>query len=548
MSSASLRWLLLGCSMSLVAAQTPAPAAQNPPAPTTPAPAPTVPLPDIVHAWDDLVGDVIPNAPIDPVLKPPQLPVSHKPLDEFGNHFFFESRTEYIRQDAFFSGLPTTTGVINAPITNIFNPAGVPYPDAFQPSANSIYELINLGTRGWLSDRLNTNFTVRYREDLTHIDAGSEFQSPITAFPAARRFELLTGEIELHGESGDGALRNSTLSVGRLHEYSTDLASFDGVAFGDRIGKVSFSVFGGRRFTYFGDPVQRAIGGSEILFRLPHNTTLEYQNLFYVKGSHRVTLRKGWEKSITASSSLSMVGGHLTNSDTRLLWFPRDGKTTLRLGFQQELTDKDYVFDYTELARNNNPLFDSLLRLNLGQLTPFSQVFVDGRRDLITNRLRTGGSAIVRRLVPEALQGPFNDSFEDYRLNFQFYPWPKIETFWEYHLRDTHRRSPVGATAFDDVTIAGETREADFRGEIRHSFGHGRLTVSAGGFYRTIDLQDRFFYLPNTITKGVIGSFNFKFDSHTRVYFNYSLDRDFYVFQPDLSRAQTLRVGLIWRY
>ena len=44
------------------------------------------------------------------------------------------------------TGLPTAAGVINAPITGVFNPAGIPYPDAFQPDADRVYEFLDFGT------------------------------------------------------------------------------------------------------------------------------------------------------------------------------------------------------------------------------------------------------------------------------------------------------------------------------------------------------------------------------------------------------------------
>src|SRR5439155_12247489 len=113
------------------------------------------------------------------------------------------------------------------------------------------------------------NFTFRYRQDLTHVTAGSPFQSVISAFSRGRRIEMLTGTVEVHGGPGDGALTHSSLLLGRQSQYSTDVASFDGVTYTQMAGRARFTVFGGRRFTYFDDPVQRAIGGSEVLIRLP---------------------------------------------------------------------------------------------------------------------------------------------------------------------------------------------------------------------------------------------------------------------------------------
>ena len=64
-------------------------------------------------------------------------------------------------------------GVINAPDTGTFNPAGIPSPAAFQPGSNRVDSFISLGTRGYGSDRVNTHFSLRYRQDLTKVPLGS---------------------------------------------------------------------------------------------------------------------------------------------------------------------------------------------------------------------------------------------------------------------------------------------------------------------------------------------------------------------------------------
>src|SRR4029077_14900311 len=104
----------------------------------------------IEEAWDSILPDAKPHAAVRPA------------ESDFGNHFFFESRTEYWRFNTSFTGLPTVTGVINAPFTGIFNPNGIPYPAAFQPAANRLYSFLDWGTRGWLNDSVNTHFALRY--------------------------------------------------------------------------------------------------------------------------------------------------------------------------------------------------------------------------------------------------------------------------------------------------------------------------------------------------------------------------------------------------
>ena len=113
---------------------------------------------------------------------------------QFCQSLVFESRTNYQRYLTDFTGSPTTTGVFDTPNTGIFNPAGIPYPQAFQPGANRLYSFIDFGTRGYLSDRINTHFALRYDQDLTRVDTGSPAENSTETFAGNRGIELLDAE------------------------------------------------------------------------------------------------------------------------------------------------------------------------------------------------------------------------------------------------------------------------------------------------------------------------------------------------------------------
>ena len=227
-----------------------------------------------------MLSDVIPQAEADPALVVDQIEIKKTGAGNFGDHFFFETRTEYIRQETSFSGLPTPTGVINVEPTDFANPDGIPYPPAFQPNTDHIYSFMNWGTRGWLSPKVNTNFSFRYRQDLSHVEDGSPSLSILNTFPQNRRLELMSGTIEVNGLASRGALANSSLRIGRQYVHGAELAAFDGGSFTLPRGRFTLTLFGGRRFTYYSDPEQRALGGGSLLLRLPGDSNLEYEALF----------------------------------------------------------------------------------------------------------------------------------------------------------------------------------------------------------------------------------------------------------------------------
>ena len=492
----------------------------------------------IDQAWDSILsGSTTPGRAAAAL---PAGPSWDAGSQKFLDHFFFESRTEYERYGTSFTGLPTITGVINAPFTGVFNPNGIPYPPAFQPNAGRAFEFLDFGTRGWLSERVNTHFALRYEQDLSHVDAGAPAQNILETFASNRRLDIVSASLELKMPAG------TSLQVGRQYVYGAELAALDGAAFTVDRAPFSLTLFGGRRFTFFGDPQQRAIGGANLLFRLHGNASLEYQGLWYIKGTNSLVYRQRIGGAWLVSSFLRAYGGAPVDFSAQALYSARNGKSLVRLSFFQKLTDKDYLYDYTIAARDRGA-YSSVPRLYLGPFAPFSQFVAEARRTVAPG-LRIGGTVWVRRLNNTNDQSAFDTSFQDYRFDAQWLPRKKLEAFLEYHQHDSDRLSPLNATTFDDVSRAGETSVKDLSGEIGRSFAEGTLRLSGGAYYRRISLQDRFFTIQGLHQAGWLVSAWWRLDRHTRLYADYNLDNDFFLFRPDLKNSRALRLGVSWRY
>jgi len=514
--------------------------------PKTSNPADSSPAPTIDAAWDSLLKDTIPQSPPDPALAVAQTHYETSPAGDFLNHFFMDTRTEYLHTQTFFTGLPTATGVIDAPITPIFTP-GVPYPNAFQPDTNIIYSFLNWGTRGWLSDRVSSNFSFAYSQDLTHVTDASPQLDVLNTFGSNRRLELVSGYIDINGRPSDGIFEGTSLRVGRQTVYGAELAEMDGASFTMDRPKFSWTLFAGRRFTYFSNPDQRAMGGGNFLYRFNENSSLEYDTFYYIKGTnafrYRQVLGGGWFFSV----GFRMVGSYPVDFAADALWTPSDGKTSLRLSFAQKITNKDYFYDYTFSARDFDP-HNPLLRLNLEALHPHTQFVINGSR-AINPKLRLGGDVWIRRLNDRQDVGPFDTSFEDFRAHAQILPWNKTDLLVGYHFRHSDDRGySTPPTQFDDLSGTGETQIQDISVEIGRSFMDGRLHLQAGGFYRHLDFRDQFTVITGAHDKGVLANASFNIDSRTRVYMDYGLDTDYTVFRPAIQNSQTFRFGMAWRY
>ncbi|MGH9512376.1 MAG: hypothetical protein ACRD2U_09610 [Terriglobales bacterium] len=504
------------------------------------------PVPNIANAWDGVLKDTSSQAP-PPVLTPAQTPYESTPAAAFLNHFFANTRTEYLRTQTFFSGLPTATGVIDAVPGSAFNPAGTPYPPAFQSSTNIVSSLLNWGTRGWLSDRVNSNFSFAYSQGLTNVTDASPQLSILNTFGSDRRLELVSGYIDINGRAADGLFAGTSLRLGRQAIYGAELAEMDGASFTVTRPRYSWTLYAGRRFTFFSDPDQRAMGGGNFLFRLSDNSTLEYETFYYIKGSNLFRYRHTIGDAWLFVAAFRMVGSSPTDFSADVAWNPKDGKTSLRLNFAQKITDKDYFFDYAYDARDLDP-YNPLRRLNLEALHPHTQFVVDVSR-AINSRLRLGGDIWVRRLDDRQDAGPFDTSFQDYRTHAQIFLWSRTDLLAEYHQRNSDDRTGSAApTQFDDLSTTGETRVQDLSLEIGRSFVDGRLNLRAGGFYRQLNFRDLFTVISDARDKGVLANASFTLDSHTRLYLDYDLDTDYAVFRPDIQNSQTFRFGMAWRY
>ncbi|HTW66694.1 MAG TPA: hypothetical protein VME17_18870 [Bryobacteraceae bacterium] len=494
--------------------------------------------------WNSLLQG--PASAPDPALNPPQIGGKETPAN-LPDHFYFEGRTDFYRYDTSFNtGVPTITGIIDEPSTGTFNPAGYPDPAVFQPSANRYETLLDMGTQGFGSDRVDTHFTLRQEQDLTAVYPGAPAQDILETFPGNREYQVLDASVDIHGKPSDGYWSGLDMQIGRINIYGAELASLDGAAITLNRPRFKVTAYAGRRFTYFSEPGPRAIGGANVEYRLSRDTSLEYDGLWYIKGSHNFGVRKRIGNAWLWTTYLRVVGGSPTNVNSQVMYAPINGKTSLRVSFAEELSANDYAFDYTEVATDHDS-YNVLPALNIGTLAEFSQFMIDARRTL-TERFRVGGSVWVRRLLNDKDDGPFDVSFTDYRINTQIFPLRKTEMFYEYHQHSSDRLNPSDSTMLDDITVAGETSIKDLSGEIRQTFGEGRFGLNGGLYYRRVSLQDQFYILNGLHQSGWLAGAWWKLNSKERLFFDYDLDNDFALFTPDIKNARALHVGVAWKY
>ncbi len=513
--------------------------------------APAVAAPGIEESWDSLIQNVIPQARVDPALVSAPAFGSRKKngATDFLNHLFFETRTEYDRYSTSFTGNPTVTSIVNAPFDSVVIPGvttGIGWPPAFEGSASRVSSFVDLGTRGWLSDRINTHFALRYRQDLDSVSPVSPAAGILETYSGRRLLELDQATVEVNGKPTDGFFANTQFVVGRQYVYGAEVAALDGAQITFNRARYALTLFGGRRFSYYSDPLQRATGGGNLVLKLRPGTSVELESLFYVRGSNSIAVRHQLRENLLLTSYFRVYGGAPVDFSAQALYSPGRGRTTMRVSFFQKLSNKDYFYDYTSFARDRDQ-YNSEPRLYLGPPSPYSQVVIDARRE-ISRRVHLGGTLWVKRLNSSSDQGPFDTSFTDYRLSSQVFALRRVETFLDYHQRNSDRLNPFTATTFDDIRSAGETSVKDLQVQLRRNFGEGRVTLTGGAYYRRVSLQDRFLIVNNAHQSGWTATAWLRLDQRTRLFADYNLDNDFFVFRPDLSNSRMMRLGVRWKY
>ena len=167
----------------------------------------------------------------------------------------------------------------------------------------------------------------------------------------------------------------------------------------------------------------------------------------------------------------------------------------------------------------------------------------------MTSYFRLGGAIVLREFDNNRDQGPFDASFQDFRLNGQVFTLAQDRDVCGIPSAEyCDRQNPNNPAYFGDVSAAGETRVQDLSVEVGRGFFENRVNVKGGAFFRRINFQDTYYVINNAQDKGWLANASLRVDSRTRLFFDYSLDTDFFVWRPSIKNGQIFRVGLDWKY
>jgi hypothetical protein len=494
---------------------------------------------------------------VDPARAPALAPAPSAPVPtpggfrDFLDHLILRFGATYTHNFVEFTGRPTSTFIVDNGPAGTVTREGFSFPQVFTANDDQFYSYLVLGTRGYLEPRLNTYFSMIYRQDLSGITPGSPFQSILDAFQDGRRAQVLNAYAEWNG-LGTGLLTNASIRAGRQFVFDTtpDLIGtpvIDGATLSYRDPKLELAVFSGRRVNFFGEnETDIAFGGTATYNFLPR--TSANVNYISLPGLHRYAFNLNHQiGEIHTGSYLTFRNTHPLQLGIRAWYAPVESPWTLRGTLYRQLTDEDFVYDM--FADREPPSNDQerIRRLLLRQIRPATQVTLDVDRR-ITGWL-TLGAGFAGRWV-DGGEAPFDNSFEQVSTRATVSPGAHWDVLLGYRFRHVER-SPVSEAAkavfFDDISHAGETAYHEVSGEIYYRFG-SNVRVRVGGYFGLFDSRDRLTQVNDIVMAGGYLRTQVRINRMMDARFEYGIDRGNPEFNPDIKRQHTVRAGFDFHY
>lgn len=530
--------------------------AQAAPVPETSGGAPGGPPPDsssiIGEYWRALYG----TGGVDPARAPELAPPSPSAVTPGGfsdvlDHLILRFGATYTHNFVEFTGRPTSTFVVdNGPALTV-NREGFSFPQVFKSNDDQFYSYLVLGTRGYGDPRLNTYFSMLYRQDLGGLTAGSPFQSVLDAFEHGRRTQVLNAYAEWNG-LGTGVLSHASVRAGRQFVFDTapDLIGspvIDGATLSYRDPKLELAVFSGRRVNFFGDNEDDLAFGGTVTYNFFPRTSANV-NYIALPGVHRYAFNLNHQiGEIHTGSYLTFRNTDPLQLGLRAWYAPASSPWTIRGTLYRQLTDEDFVYDMFADREPVSSDQERVRRLLLHRIRPATQLTLDADRRM--SSWLTLGAGFAGRWV-DGGEAPFDNSFEQVAVRATVSPGTSWDVLIGYRFRHVER-SPVSEAAkalfFDDISHAGETEYHELSGEIYYRFG-SNVRVRVGGYFGLFDSRDRLAQVNGIITAGGYLRTQVRIHRMVDVRFDYGIDRGNPEFNPDIKRQHTMRVGFDFHY
>ncbi|MBN1421230.1 MAG: hypothetical protein JXP34_20825 [Planctomycetes bacterium] len=341
------------------------------------------------------------------------------------------------------------------------------------------------------------------------------------------------------------------IRIGRQYAYESESVHFDGawgrvrrLTFG--LGTIELRAFGGRRVTYFSNPVDDEVLGGGVRWDPIDALTLEASEVYLIDSSlrGRATARPADWLELCAET-------FLIDEDPAYIEFAGTAEPLARLeidlGWREKLGQRadDFTFDFTQTARGSRRDSLDARRLRIEDLDPYDRLFGEARILLADRALvRLGGrwNRVVDRDDRDFANADFGEVWTG--VDWWEFPWRRLAgslglrwTQWD------HPPIPAGIVAIDDLRGEGERNALEWRARLEQGIGEA-ATVGADVAWRTYDYRSRYASLDDMERLSAGADARIRFSEHLSWSIEYAYDEELPFVAPDLRWVQTLRTGL----
>jgi hypothetical protein len=410
---------------------------------------------------------------------------------------------------------------------------------------------------------MDAQVSLRYSADLDGSTEASPFLGIRDTFVGRRLFEPLTFFADIKGLLASESDTKLSLRVGRQYAYGATPLRMDGATLSINNPRFSLDVFGGRRATFYSDPAERGVAGENFVFRATDQTTIRYDFAHYIDNVSNLEVRHLLGESWILNGSLFLINADPVDLNLGATYVSPGARTRVTINLLQKLTSNDFIYDqtYRALARNsenqftfrffplppNGQVFDASGRLNLGLINPYTQIYVDAYRNL-TEKVGVGGAVFVHQQNSRDDEGAFDNSFQEYRVNADYFPSAAFEFGTEYRFRHLDRENPNRALLFNDISREGDRIFHEVYANATYHFPGNRLALEGGLFYRRFDTQSRLISLDGMDTYSYTAGLKWRVARDYKLSLEYGFDRELAFLNPDIDYTQGFRVRFEWRF
>ena len=343
---------------------------------------------------------------------------------------------------------------------------------------HDFYQYLNFSSDGYGLDNLSTYVSMRFEKDLGDTRGRDYFRNITDTYDARDQLKVYNAYAKLKD-----IFSHADLTVGRQYFYGAELAHFDGGRLDlKKIGPVDFSLFGGRRVTFYEHPDRFGMWGGNFSIYPREGTKISARVLKYIDFSYDFSISQRITPEIDFSGTYSLINNSPRDLVLDLNYNSYKLGTKATISYARKLSGiraDNFSFNYTASSNRGKEGLD-VERLNIGRLAQYQDygILLHQR---VYKGLGIGASYTKRELINNNEGNSYNNDFDEFTAGFDWsdfiFDGTDLLANWKYF------RNNRNSNRF-------ETKSNVFDGRVAKRLSDN-IFVDAGAFYKVYDYNNK---------------------------------------------------------